>query len=151
METTAIHDGYVRDWGESRRMFALPRSSYAGMQRTGASMWSGDISGTWDSMRRSVAGSINYQLAGNALWSMDTGGYFHALDELTNNDYRELLVRWHQFASFTPVLRQHGRKGAQTTPAGGSEYYLFGGKTTAAIKAAHQVRKRHFSSVFILK
>lgn len=38
METTAIHDGYVRDWGESRRMFALPRSSYAGMQRTGASM-----------------------------------------------------------------------------------------------------------------
>ena len=44
METTAIHDGYVRDWGNSRRMFALPRSSYAGMQRTGASMWSGDIS-----------------------------------------------------------------------------------------------------------
>eukprot|EP01044_Picomonas_judraskeda_P017177 COSAG03_NODE_3182_length_2158_cov_17.981391_2_plen_72_part_00 len=38
MESTAIHDGYVRDWGESRRMFALPRSSYAGMQRTGASM-----------------------------------------------------------------------------------------------------------------
>ena len=38
METTAIHDGYVRDWGESRRMFALPRSSFAGMQRTGASM-----------------------------------------------------------------------------------------------------------------
>ena len=35
METTAIHDGYVRDWGNSRRMFALPRSSYAGMQRTG--------------------------------------------------------------------------------------------------------------------
>jgi alpha-D-xyloside xylohydrolase len=44
METIAIHDGYVRDWGDSRRMFALPRSSYAGMQRTGASMWSGDIS-----------------------------------------------------------------------------------------------------------
>ncbi len=35
--------------------------------------------GTWDSLRRSVAGSINYQLSGNALWSCDTGGYFHAL------------------------------------------------------------------------
>ena len=54
-ETTAIHDGYVKDWGDSRRMFALPRSSFAGMQRTGASMWSGDISGTWDSLRRSVS------------------------------------------------------------------------------------------------
>jgi alpha-glucosidase (family GH31 glycosyl hydrolase) len=41
-----------------------------------------------------VAGSINYQLSGNALWSMDTGGYFHALDELTDVNYRELLVRW---------------------------------------------------------
>ena len=55
MEVKAIHDGFVRDWGGSRRMFALPRSSFAGMQRTGASMWSGDISGTWDSLRRSVS------------------------------------------------------------------------------------------------
>ena len=63
-------------------------------------------------------------------------------DELTNDNYRELLVRWHQFACWTPVLRQHGRKGAQTTPAGGAEYYIFGGNTTAAIKAAHQLRYR---------
>lgn len=111
-------------------------------------MWSGDISGTWDSLRRSVAGSINYQLAGNALWSCDTGGYFHALDELSNTNYRELLVRWHQFSAFTPVLRQHGRKGAQTTPAGGSEYYLFGGNTTQAIKAAHQLRYRMLPYIY---
>ena len=78
-ETTAIHDGYVRDWGETRRMFALPRSSFAGMQRTGASMWSGDISGTWDSLRRSVAGSLNYQLSGNALWSMVCILHVHAI------------------------------------------------------------------------
>ncbi len=51
-------------------------------------------------------------------------------------------MRWHQFSCWTPVLRQHGRKGAQTTPAGGSEYYLFEGNTTAAIKAAHQLRYR---------
>ena len=76
------------------------------------------------------------------LTKLRTQGYFHALDELTNSNYRELLVRWHQFACFTPVLRQHGRKGAQTTPAGGSEYYLFGGNTTLAIKAAHQLRYR---------
>ena len=79
---------------------------------------------------------------------MDTGGYFHALDELTNEDYRELLVRWHQFASFSPVLRQHGRKGAQSTPAGGSEYYLFGGNTTSSIKAAHQLRYRMLPFIY---
>lgn len=73
---------------------------------------------------------------------MDTGGYFHATDELNNTEYRELFVRWHQFASFTPVLRQHGRKGGNITPGGGSEYYLFGGNVTAAIKAAHDLRYR---------
>ena len=159
MEVTAVADGYVRDWGDSRRMFALPRSSWAGMQRTGASMWSGDISGTWDSLRRQVAGSLNYQLCGNHLWSMDTGGYFHATDELTNPEYRQLLVRWHQFAAWTPVLRQHGRMGAQTTPGGGHEYYLFGDSvsvggrkvvdnTTSYIKAAHMLRYRLLPSIY---
>ena len=65
-----------------------------------------------------MAGSLGYQLSGHPLWSMDTGGYFHATDELNNTEYRELFVRWHQFASFTPVLRQHGRKGGSVTPGG---------------------------------
>ena len=51
-------------------------------------------------------------------------------------------MRWHQFASWTPLLRQHGRCGAQVTKEGGHEYYLFGGNTTAFIKAAHMLRYR---------
>ena len=43
---------------QGRRVFSLTRSSFAGQQRTGAALWSGDISGTWDSLRRQVAASL---------------------------------------------------------------------------------------------
>jgi alpha-D-xyloside xylohydrolase len=73
--------------------------------------------------------------------------YFHATDELTNPEltspeYRELSVRWHQFAAWTPLLRQHGRRGATDTPGGGHEYYRFGGDVTRWIAATHQLRHR---------
>ena len=34
------------------------------------------------------------------------------------------------------------------TPGGGSEYYLFGGNVTAAIKAAHQLRYRMLPFIY---
>ena len=51
--TSAIHDGLANDYPE-RRIFSLTRSSYAGQQRTGAVVWSGDIAGAWDSLAKQV-------------------------------------------------------------------------------------------------
>jgi alpha-D-xyloside xylohydrolase len=39
---------------------------------------------------------------------MDTGGFFRPNDQYTSPDYLELLVRWFQFAAFTPLMRVHG-------------------------------------------
>jgi alpha-D-xyloside xylohydrolase len=39
---------------------------------------------------------------------MDTGGFFRPADQYTSPDYLELLVRWFQFAAFTPLMRVHG-------------------------------------------
>jgi len=66
LTSTAISDG-LRDFypeAQGRRVFTLTRSSFAGQQRTGAALWSGDISGSWDEMRRQIAASLNYQMSG---------------------------------------------------------------------------------------
>lgn len=46
------------------RVFSLTRSAFAGQQRTGAALWTGDTAGTWDMLRRQVASSINYPTLG---------------------------------------------------------------------------------------
>ena len=66
MTTRAIQNGLIRDYSKTMgaRLFALTRSSFAGQQGTGAALWSGDISGKWDSMRRQVSASLNYAMSG---------------------------------------------------------------------------------------
>lgn len=70
MTTKAIADGLRSDfeYEQGARVFTLTRSSFAGQQRTGATLWSGDITGNWDSLRRQVAASLNYQLSGIPYW-----------------------------------------------------------------------------------
>lgn len=111
MTTKAIADGLRRDFPDAQgaRVFSLTRSSFAGQQRTGATLWSGDTEAVWDSYRRQVAASLNYQLSGMPYWSEDIGGYFRPANEVTSADYKDLLVRWFQFGVFTPIYRVHGR------------------------------------------
>lgn len=108
--TEAIADGLRRDYPKAQgaRVFSLTRSSFAGQQRTGAALWSGDITGSWESLRRQIAASINYQLSGIPYWSQDIGGFFRPGDQYTSPDYHDLLTRWFQFGVFTPIFRVHG-------------------------------------------
>ncbi len=64
--SAAISDGLRQFYpkAQGRRVFSLTRSSFAGQQRTGAALWSGDISGSWDAMRRQISASLNYQMSG---------------------------------------------------------------------------------------
>ena len=89
MTTKAIADGLRSDFGteQGSRVFTLTRSSFAGQQTTGATLWSGDISGAWDSLRRQVSASLNYQLSGIPYWSEDIGGFFRPHDQYTSSDY----------------------------------------------------------------
>jgi alpha-glucosidase (family GH31 glycosyl hydrolase) len=87
-----------------QRPFSLHRTGYAGMQRYGAWVWSGDVFTLWDTLAAHVPIGVNFSLSASPFWGSDTGGFTPTL-ELTG----ELYVRWFQFSSFTPSFRSHGR------------------------------------------
>lgn len=88
----------------NERPFALHRNAYAGMQRYGSFLWSGDVSSTWETLATHVPVAVNTGLTGMPYWGTDIGG-FVPTKELTG----ELYVRWFQFAAFCPLFRSHGR------------------------------------------
>lgn len=91
-----------------KRVVILSRSAYAGEQRYGTAVWSGDISGDWLTFARRIRGGLNYTIAGLPYWTTDTGGFFHPGDQYQSGDYNELLTRWFQWSTFCPILRIHG-------------------------------------------
>lgn len=84
----------------------LLRCAWAGSQRYGALVWSGDIASSFDSMRNQLAAGLNMGLAGIPWWTTDIGG-FHGGDP-NDPKFRELFVRWFQWGAFCPVMRLHG-------------------------------------------
>jgi len=91
---------------EEGKVVNLVRCAWAGSQRYGALVWSGDIQSTWKSMREQVCVGLSMGMAGVPWWTMDIGG-FHGGVTL-NEDFRELLIRWFQWGTFAPVMRLHG-------------------------------------------
>ena len=84
----------------------LLRCAWAGSQKYGALVWSGDIHSSFDSLRNQFAAGLNMGLAGIPWWTTDIGG-FHGGDP-KDPDFRELLVRWFEYGTFCPVMRLHG-------------------------------------------
>src|SRR5262245_13205929 len=93
-----------QQWRPNERPFALHRNGFAGMQRFGAFLWSGDVYSTWETLQTHVPIAINTGLSGIPYWGTDIGG-FVPTKEYTG----ELHVRWFQFGAFCPLFRAHGR------------------------------------------
>lgn len=53
-------------------------------------------------------------IAGIPWWTTDIGGFFVNVKE---KGHTELLLRWFEYAVFSPVLRMHGDKGPSDIPA----------------------------------
>ncbi|MFE9426005.1 TIM-barrel domain-containing protein [Kitasatospora sp. NPDC006697] len=102
--TRAVADG-LRAAGEDRPL-SLVRSAWAGSQAHGALLWSGDIPTTFDSLRRQIRAGLNVAMSGIPWWNTDIGGFFGG--DPDDPAYRELLVRWFQYGTFSPVMRLHG-------------------------------------------
>ncbi|NOZ57375.1 MAG: DUF4968 domain-containing protein, partial [Calditrichaeota bacterium] len=94
---------------DRKRVFILTRSAYGGQQRYAAATWSGDITASWDVLRKQISAGLNFCLSGLPYWSMDIGA-FVPNNPLGCRDeaYRELYVRWFQFGAFCPIFRSHG-------------------------------------------
>jgi alpha-D-xyloside xylohydrolase len=84
----------------------LIRCAWAGSQKYGALVWSGDIASSFDSMKNQLAAGLNMGIAGIPWWTTDIGGFHGGNPE--DEDFRELFVRWFQWGTFCPVMRLHG-------------------------------------------
>ncbi|MBN1498872.1 MAG: family 31 glucosidase [Spirochaetes bacterium] len=84
----------------------LLRCAWAGSQKYGALVWSGDIASSFESMRNQLSAGLNMGIAGLPWWTTDIGG-FHGGNPDDEN-FRELFARWFQWGTFCPVMRLHG-------------------------------------------
>jgi len=86
----------------------LVRCGWAGAQRYGALLWSGDVYSNYRSFREQVAAGLSMAMSGIPWWTSDIGGFFGG--EPDDPAFRELVVRWFQFGCFSPVFRLHGER-----------------------------------------
>lgn len=115
MTVGGVYD-HQRAVDSTKRVFILTRSGYTGQQRYGCNVWTGDVTSTWDNLRRQVPAALNFSLTGNPHVNSDLGGFFcgHYNNAYGSNSaprnpqYQELYVRWLQFGLFSPMMRSHG-------------------------------------------
>jgi alpha-D-xyloside xylohydrolase len=138
LNSKAFFDG-MRENGESE-IILLTRSAWAGSQRYGALVWSGDIPSTFEALRAQVKAGLNIAMSGIPWWNTDIGG-FHGGDP-EDPEFRELLVRWFQFGVFNPVMRLHGhRKPTVGITGGPNEVWSFGNEIYEIIKKLLNLRE----------
>jgi alpha-D-xyloside xylohydrolase len=122
-----------RNSTSEKRVVNLTRSGYAGSQKYGTILWSGDISANWETLRKQIAEGLNVCMSGLPYWTLDIGGFFvvgtdhtkrgcgcsdnpnrlwfwdgHYNDGSNDLGYRELYTRWLEYAVFLPIFRSHG-------------------------------------------
>ena len=104
---------------KEKRVVNLTRSSYTGQQRYGTILWSGDTEASWDTLKKQIAAGLNFCATGLPFWTTDIGAFFvkkgnqwfwqgDYVGGAEDLGYRELYVRWSQWACFLPVFRAHG-------------------------------------------
>lgn len=96
----------------------LLRCAWAGSQRYGALVWSGDIDSSFESLRNQFAAGLNMGLAGIPWWTTDIGGFHGGNPD--DPDFRECIIRWFEYGAFCPVFRLHGDREPHSKPLGTS-------------------------------
>lgn len=94
----------------------LTRCAWAGCQKYGVVLWSGDIQSNFKMLKLQIKAGLNAAVSGMAWWTTDIGGFYGGDTE--SPSFRELLVRWFEYGVFCPVLRLHGHRKPLEAPAG---------------------------------
>ncbi|MFD1950776.1 TIM-barrel domain-containing protein [Sphingomonas arantia] len=128
MNARSFFDGW-QAFKPDVRPFLLTRSGFAGLQRYGAAIWSGDVASRWYDLRAQISAGVNASVSGIPNWTHDIGGF--ALEDRYSAktpaaadlaEWRELNLRWFQFGAFSPLFRSHGeapfREIYEISPAG---------------------------------
>ena len=94
--------------GREGRIVNLTRCAWAGSQRYGALVWSGDVGSSFQDLKAQITCAIHMGMAGIPWFTTDMGG-FHDGD-IEDPQFKELFIRWSQFSCFLPVMRNHGNR-----------------------------------------
>lgn len=132
----------LRETGEEE-IFTLCRSAFAGSQRYGAAVWSGDIHSTFPVLAGQVRAGLNMCMSGIPWWTTDIGGFMFG--DPTDPGFRELIVRWFQYGVFCPLFRLHGvREPVIDHKQGGqpNEIWSFGDEAYPIIRDLLFLRER---------
>ncbi len=101
-----FYDG-LKKAGETDIM-SLVRCAWAGAQKYGVLTWSGDIYSSFRSMREQLTAGLDMSVAGIPWWTSDIGGFLGG--DISDDHFKELLVRWFEWGAFCPVFRMHGER-----------------------------------------
>ncbi|RZT04304.1 alpha-D-xyloside xylohydrolase [Duganella sp. CF402] len=128
VHTEGFYQHLKKDQPE-KRQFILSRSGFAGIQRNGTAVWSGDTASRWNNLYDQISAGVSVSMSGIANWTHDIGGYaqetrFQVGDVGSAQEnrstgakqgnpedikeWRELNLRWFQFGAFSPLFRSHG-------------------------------------------
>ena len=149
MFAKTFYDGMSEEG--QKNIVNLVRSGWAGSQKYGTLLWSGDIDSSFESLRNQYQAGLNMGIAGIPWWTTDIGGFHGGL--VTDKKFRELLVRWFEYATFSPVLRMHGDREPHTKPLGidgggsvksgaGNELWSYGDEVYDVLKKFLDIRAK---------
>ncbi|MGN0332443.1 MAG: TIM-barrel domain-containing protein [Lachnospiraceae bacterium] len=88
-----------------KRTLLFSRSSYIGMHRYGG-IWTGDNHAWWSQLLLSIQQMPALNMCGILYTGSDIGGFGSDTTE-------DLLMRWLEFAIFTPLMRNHAASGTR--------------------------------------
>ncbi len=116
MYAKAFYDGMTE--AGQKNVINLVRTAWAGSQRYGVLIWSGDIDSSFKSLRNQVRIGLNMGIAGIPWWTTDIGGFHGGYPD--DASFRECIIRWFQYGAFCPVFRLHGDREPHSEPLASS-------------------------------
>ena len=116
-----------------QEVVTICRSSWAGSQRYGAAPAAHDIMSSFEHLETYMKAGLNLAMSGIPWGASEIGGF--VTPDNTSERFQELMVRWYQYAVFTPIFRTHGNRP-------NNEAWTIGGNAYPQIRAAMMLRER---------
>ncbi len=108
----AFYDSLIKE-GETE-IVSLSRCAWAGSQKYGSLVWSGDIDSNFDVLAKQIVAGQQIGIAGVSWWNTDIGGFFKS--NSNSPEFEDLLIRWFEYGTFCPVMRLHGDRAEDYIP-----------------------------------
>ncbi len=93
MYAKGFYDGMKKEGMD--KILNLVRCAWAGSQKYGALVWSGDVHSSFRALREQLQAGLSMGLAGIPWWTTDIGGFLGG--DINDEGFRELLVRWFEW------------------------------------------------------